>query len=105
MFRPCTGTREMFTCGIWNLESRNSESRKLLNQESGLPRQGIWNPVSGIRHPLRGIKNPRLSWITLYGVSLLRSVEAPRGMARVIVEIQKRVLEPVRKGETRGGTR
>ena len=36
-----------------------------------------------------GIKNPRLSWITLYGASLLRSAEAPRGMARVIVEIQK----------------
>ena len=70
------------------------------NQESGLPRQGIWNPVSGVRHPLREIKNPRLSLITLYGASLLRSAEAQRGMARVSVENQKHVIEPVRKGET-----
>ena len=73
---------------LWNPESWASKS--VLN-ESGIPL-------------IIGIKNPRLSWITLYGASLLRSAEAPRGMAQVIVEIRKRVLEPVRKGETRGPT-
>ena len=29
-----------------------------------------WNPVPGIRNPQRGIQNPRLSWISLYGVIL-----------------------------------
>ena len=49
-------------------------------KESGIPlTTGIqnssstdknWNPVPGIRNPQRGIQNPRLSWISLYGVIL-----------------------------------
>ena len=29
-----------------------------------------WNPVPGMRNPQREIQNPRLSWISLYGVIL-----------------------------------
>ena len=52
---------------LWNLESLASKS---VLKESGIPL-------------IIGIKNPRLSWIILYGASLLRSAEAPRGIARV----------------------
>lgn len=82
------------------------EPRKCLLVESG---------ILGFEIRARGIRNPSNYWnqesktfldyLSLYGASLLRSAEAPRGMARVIVEIQKRILEPVRKGETRGATR
>ena len=51
--------QENFACGIrnpgiWNPESYNRD----------------WNQVPGMRNPRRGIQNPRLSWISLYGVIL-----------------------------------
>ena len=76
----------MFTCGILGFEIRA---------------QGIRNPSNYWNQESKTI----LDYLSLYGASLLRSAEAPRGMARVIAEIQKRILEPVRKGETRGATR
>ena len=63
----------------WNGISWALESGIQL-KESGIPlTTGIqnssstdknWNPVPGIRNPQRGIQNPRLSWISLYGVIL-----------------------------------
>ena len=63
----------------WNPESWSLESGIQL-KESGIPltieiqnsssTDKNWNPVPGIRNPQRGIQNPRLSWISLYGVIL-----------------------------------
>ena len=78
---PCKGIR-FSECGNfcwWNGQSWALESRIQLKESGILLTIGIqnssstdknWNPVPGIRNPQRGIQNPRLSWISLYGVIL-----------------------------------
>lgn len=85
MFRPCTGTQEMFAAQ----EIRNLSNGQ--NQESGLR-----------LHPQLVIKNPRLPQITLHGASLLCSAKA-MGHGASECGNPKRVIEPLRRRETHGG--
>ena len=58
--------------GLWNLEysSRNTESHERLESRILGPLKKNENLVPSFRNPQRGIQNPRLSWISLFGVIL-----------------------------------